>query len=56
MISAFKTKQNKTKQNKTKQKQANKITEGLRIFQRNLHDKKKNKQVLLLMRSHAITL
>ena len=36
MISAF-----KTKQNKKKTKQANKITEGLRIFQRYLHDKKK---------------
>ena len=36
--------------------QANKITEGLRTFQKCLLEKKKDTQFLLLMKGHAVTL
>ena len=37
-------------------KQANKITEGLRTFQKCLLEKKKDKQFLLLMKGRTATL
>ena len=37
-------------------KQENKITEGLRTFQKCLLEKKKDEQFLLLMKGHAVTL
>ena len=37
-------------------KQENKITEGLRTFQKCLLEKKKDEQFLLLIKGHAVTL